>query len=202
VKWNTQRKAVVAVLALAGAAFCVDRFVLGYSPQAAAAVETTADIIASAPAKTGVTPAARGIARTASLSARLAALAERAPGPELASAGDAFCIPAAWGALIREAEVAQIATTSAAAPTGEAARFLVSSVFLGSNPSNGAARINGRLIRVGQSIGGHQLVRIENGRPAVVVLSGADGEVRVPLDIGGDNVNPGPDEAVAPEGKS
>ncbi len=200
-KWNTQRKAVVAVLALAGAAFCVDRFVLGYSPRSAAAVETTADIVASAPAKPGGVPAAKGAIRSASLCTRLAALDEGAPGPERAGAGDALCVPAAWGTLIREAEVAHTATVMAVVAS-EPVHFAVSSVFRGWDSSKGAARINGKLLRVGQTIHGHRLVRIENGSPAVVVLSGPDGEVRVPFIIGGDNIKPGHEDAPEPESKS
>ncbi len=193
-KWNTQRKAVVAVLALAGAALCVDRFVLGYSgPRAAAAVETTADVIASAPAATSVAPSS-----ALSLAKRVAALAADAPGPEFPATTDALCIPASWNSLLSEPEQSHPATPgSPSSAISGVPTFAVSSVFHGADSSSAAARIDGKLIRVGQSIRGHELLRIEKGSPAIVVLAGPGGEVRIPFTIGGDNSNPGPDEPAA-----
>lgn len=193
-KWNTQRKAVVAVLALAGAALCVDRFVLGYSgPRAAAAVETTADVIASAPAAASAAPSG-----ALSLAKRVAALASDAPGPEFPATTDALCIPASWNSLLSEPEQSHPATPgSPSTAIGGAPSFVVSSVVFGTHKEPLAARIDGKLIRVGQSIRGHQLLRIEKGSPAIVVLSGTSGEIQVPFTIGGDNSNPGPDEPAA-----
>lgn len=193
-KWNTQRKAAVAVLALAGAALCVDRFVLGSAgPRAAAAVESTADVLASAPDATSVAPSS-----TRSLAKRVAALASDTPGPEFPATTDALCIPASWSSLLREPEQSHPAApgTPSLSISG-APTFTVSSVVLGAHKQPLAARIDGTLLSVGQSIRGHKLLRIEKGSPAIVVLSGPAGELRIPFTIGGDNSNPGPDEPAA-----
>jgi hypothetical protein len=202
VKWNTQRKAVVAVLALAGAAFCVDRFVLGYGPQTAAAAETTADIVTSAPSSPAAAARSRPAERTATLTQRIAALSISAAGPELPATTDALCVPASWSELIREADPPKGLAATAAPAGHEPERFTVSSVFLGNDPTKAAARINGRLVRVGQTIRGHEFLRIEPGSPSIVVLAGPDGEVRVPLTIGGDNANPDKDDVPESGGRS
>lgn len=192
-KWNTQRKAVVAVLALAGAAFCVDRFVLGYGPRsAAAAVEAIAT--AASPIAPDAAPT-----RAVPLSKRIAALELESPGPEFVPVGDALCTPAAWIPLIKDTP--QPAGSASASTGSSDDSFVVSSVFLGKGKDAlSAARIDNKLIRVGQSIRGHTLLRIEEPRnkPAVVILSGPGGEIRVPLTLSGSNSNLGPDEPADP----
>ncbi len=204
VKWNNQRKAVVAVLALAGAAFCVDRFVLGYGPRSASAapqIETTADILTSAPSTEPGAASPTVAVRTVSLAERVANLVPAAE--QDAPASNAFTVPAVWAKLLH---------TSEPAPSGAAAgtpittisgdSFTLTSVVAGPHVSTPAARINGRLILVGQKINGHQLLRIdrEHGKNFVAVLRGTepDSEIRVPLAIGGDNAPPpGPDAPAA-----
>ena len=190
-KWNTQRKSVVAVLALAGAAFCVDRFVLGYAGPRAAAAQTTTSIIAPAPATSEAAPI-----RAIPLAKRVGSLIRESPGPDFPATFDALCIPASWSPLLREPEpLIAPSALSSASPAAETPSFSISSVFLGASPKTTAARIDNKLIRVGQSIRGHQLLRIEHGSPAIVVLSGPAGELRLPFTIGGTNANPGADDA-------
>ena len=197
-KWNTQQKAVVAVLALAGAAFCVDRFVLGYGPRSASAVppsETTADLLASAPAADSATAAAKAMIRTVSLADRIARLASSAETP---SATDAFATPASWVKLLPTDDKPVDSAAIAPVTTANGDSFTLSSVIAGPHVATPAARINGRLITVGQKINGHELLRVERepGKNFVAILRGrgSESEIRVPLVIGGDNAPPpGPD---------
>ena len=205
VKWNNQRKAVVAVLALAGAAFCVDRFVLGYGPRSASAatpIEAAVDILTSAPSKEAGAATPAVAARTVSLAERVASLI---PADEQgAETPNAFALPAAWANLLRTSEPTPSSPAAGPPPTttsGES--FTLSSVFAAPSGSKSAARINGRLILVGQKINGHELLRLdhEHGKNFVAVLRGTEpgSEIRVPLAIGGDNAPPPGPDAPAPD---
>ena len=199
-KWNTKRKAVVALLALAGVAFCVDRFVLGYGPRSARAatpIEATIGILAPTPAPDGPASAGKALLRTCSLAERVAKLG---PGSDDDSPSpDGFALPASWLTLVRAPEMASDKSSALTSSAGsDSSSFTLSSVVAGPNAHTPAARINGRLIQVGQKISGHELLRVEHqpGKPFFAVLRGSDpeSEIRVPLLIGGDNAPPpGPD---------
>ena len=189
VKWNNQRKAAVAVLALAGAAFCVDRFVLGYGPRSASAADTISAIITPTPAAS-TAPAAP--VPTTTLSRKVSDLVGAHSATEFP---DALRIPTEWSSLLAEPPKQNLIHIPDAKETPvEAPTFVVSSVFLGASAKTTGARINNKLILLNQSISGYTLLHIVKGNPSTVVLSGPRGELRVPLTIGGTNANPGADE--------
>jgi hypothetical protein len=181
VKWNTQRKSVVAVLALAAAAFCVDRFVLGYGPRAANAAEHIPNPLAVAsPDPDGPGPSAAPLVRTVSLTERVAMLAvAESEGPD--GPTDAFTLPIGWAKLLSSSP------TSADDTIAGASGFTLTSVILDPHGTRTAARINGRLIKLGQKIDGRTLLRIEGLKTFTAILAGPNGpddEIRVPLIIG------------------
>lgn len=183
-----QRKAVVAVLALAGAAFCVDRFVLGYGPRAASADTITAIITPAAAA-----PDSEAASLPTSTLTRK--VGDLAAGHSPTDFPDALRLPAEWAPLLAEPKTPDVVPVAPLkeAPLAEPS-FVVSSVFLGASPTTTGARINNKIILINQSISGYKLLDIQKGNPSIVILSGPRGELRVPLTIGGTNTVAGADE--------
>lgn len=182
-KWTLQRKAAVAVLALAGAAFCIDRFVLGYSATAAVG----AAIGLAAPASTNSAPAVAF--HLASLTQRVARLDPGDVSDEQIVL-DAFAMPSRWKELDRAKDES---TPKAAGGKPVRANFTLTTVITSVGDHPAVARINGRLVKVGERIDGRTLLRIEGGRSYTAVLSGSEpgdsdaggdnGEIRVPLAV-------------------
>ncbi len=173
--WNPQRKVYVSVLALAGAALIVDRFFLGASsvsgPAPAAASQEFAVPQRTAAEKIQQPTKDEPIA--GDLAARLEAL--RQPG----DTGDLFYC----GFAPPRAQL------DAPAPV-EAAPAFDTEAFIASHPLSAVMRGNGgslavigkRVLRVGDTLDGLTLVRIENqsavfegaGTPVVITVGRAD----------------------------
>lgn len=199
---SPKRKLLLSVLALAGIAIGVDRFIL---PADAGPAQAAADLIPSAleskadkaqddPAgkpKPGTVSSAASSRRVA---VRLAAFA-RTPA-DTDPPADAFAPPAAWLARISppspqvdQPAHASSARSNPAAPVAPAFRLTLVSRQAGVAV---AAVINGVRIGVGESIDGYRLVGLaasepagpanRPGRPAQAVLEGPTGSIQLALD--------------------
>ncbi|HMN42023.1 MAG TPA: hypothetical protein PKE29_14355 [Phycisphaerales bacterium] len=171
--------AAVAVLALAGGALFVDRFVLGYGPaSAAAAVETTADLLNTPPkpATSAIAVASGGPSvtqRVASLGVHLASF----PGPTDAEASDAFIVPAVWRPAPEPAPVESVPSHDGHAPDAQAETLTLSAVVCGDSPRTSAATINGVVVQVGESYRGYTLLSVHRSAVPSALLRGPGGEV-------------------------
>jgi hypothetical protein len=181
VKRQTQRKLAVGVLVLACGAFCVDRFVLGYSgPQTAAAATAASAGSAEAPKPRAVQSAAIvDSGPEVSVSRRLAALKGRMPSWGPRDEQDAMTIPASWHIDLPAAEE-KAAGTSAPVSRLQAPKFALSTVMGDSKGQSYLAIINGRTVKVGDQIEGYTVESIKGSKEsAAVVLSGPGGEFTI-----------------------
>ena len=199
---STQRKVCGAVLALAGVAFVVDRWVIGPGPSAAQAEQTPAGSPAgdgsSAPAGNSVAIAspsagARGAAAAAasdkpaipgrSLASRLqeATAAERL---DLAIVADAFQPSRLWA--IPKAPAATVATPTQAGPKIDPAaefrsRHKLTAVIKSDVPGGGLAMIDNKTVVPGESpewLDGFEMVWVRDGR-AMFRHDGVEVELRL-----------------------
>jgi hypothetical protein len=183
VKRQTKNIAAVALLALAGGAFLVDRFVIGYTPAAAGAAVDGMTAAAPPTPATAAVPAPRAstaaAASGASITMRVAHLSTALQGKgDKVLPGDAFVIPAAWRTTIAapaEASVPAHLGEKTAPPTALAgARLELTAVLTGTQP---AAVINGRIVKIGRKISGYELRSVSGNSRATAVLAGPSGEL-------------------------
>lgn len=192
-KWTNQRKAFVAILALAGGAFVVDRYILGYEGVDLAGPSAETLLVksdASSP-KSSSQPLIRAN-NVPSIADRVAALAKATPAAE--ATGDAFTVPEHWRKLVEKAVVK--APEPKPAPASAAPTFRLSMIIDGQSQM---AVINAKRIALGQTIEGYTLTEItptvpgragQAGRPGSVALEGPTGRIVVPL-----NVQPGSEKS-------
>lgn len=178
VKRHTKRIVASALLGIAGAAFCVDRFVLGYSEPRGAAAATE-----SPAAEPGAASAAPSLAAAPELGVgkRIGALAERMPVVGNAAESDAMVIPAAWHVDKPEARE-KPAAASVAKSKPEFPKFVLTSVIGEVGDSKAAAMVNGGMVRVGSLVEGYTVTAITPGKvkeQSSVTLSGAAGEITI-----------------------
>jgi hypothetical protein len=197
VKRHTQRIVAFAMLGLAGTAFCVDRFVLGYAgPQAAAAATTPGPEHAGA----ATAPVAPPAVAEVSVSTRLAGLRDRLPAWGSSDERDAMMIPAAWHIdAPKPAEKAESTPTLGVGAKPEAPKFTLSSVVGGASGGQMVAVVNGKLVKVGDQVEGYTVKSIkasQKGVAAAVTLGGPAGEVTEELALW-DGQAPEPVEAGA-----
>lgn len=155
---------MIVVVALAGAAWCVDRFVLGGAtdPASAAAAENPS-------------PAARPASADATM--RTVSVAERLEGVagEAGEVADAFQTPAWLAPRVQPA-----AAASGQAPRAGTPQIALSSVIMGRTP---VAVINGRNMTVGQAAsagdGTEAAFTVDVIEPHSVVISLNGRQVRV-----------------------
>jgi len=200
-KWNKQRIAIMVVLGLAGGAFCVDRFVLGYGPSAAAGSPSDLLIKKDEPAGVpGAEPKAPAVANgpgtnlpTITAAERVAHLAAGLPPDADVGETDAFVIPAVWIREIHAGEDQKTKPVHPAPSPEQGLKFTLTSVVWNKDHKQAlACTINGRLLRLvsveagDDEIDGYRLIRVEgpqgpkDTRDTVAVLEAPGGaEVRV-----------------------
>lgn len=154
VELNTKQKAACAVLALAGVALCVDKFVLGGEATGPASSEA-----AEAPAPKAPRGAKAGPAKQ-TIAARLRAAA---PADAEGASADAFAAPAAWFPRVESSPTAPASEPAPAAPA-----FRLTGVM------KDVAVINGRVYRVGAAFAEEW-----EGRRREVILESVDPDARV-----------------------
>jgi hypothetical protein len=178
---STQRKVCGAVLALAGAAFGVDRWILGPGPSEAQAEQTAAAVspaggpsALAGPARPGGLTSAGGRSASdkpagRSLASRLqeAATAERL---DLSAVPDAFHASALWAAPKVATTAAPVAApvVSTTDPVAEfRSRHKLTAVIKSDVPGGGLAMIDGKTVVPGETpewLDGFEMVWVREGR--------------------------------------
>ena len=166
--WTKQRKVFVGVLAVAGAALIADRSFFGAAPLGAGTVLAGQDSPAAKAATPVVTPATSSPAGP-TLVARLEALRDKAVDE------DPFVSPFVDSTL-PAAPVAEAPAAPEFDAAACAARHKLSAVMNGKNGS--VAMIGGKVYRVGDTLDGLTLTRIEN-QNALFEGNGASAELLV-----------------------
>jgi len=168
VKITRQRKVSIAILAVAGAAFAVDRMfvgppVLGPAPASAAGASVAAE-----PQATPTRPAA--LVKVVSVADRVEALRANAT-----ASLDAFAAPTDWLPPAPEEP------DQKAAPAERSSLPALTGVFTRLRTGGPVAIINRKQVRAGQTVDGWQVEKILGGRsgeqPGVVLVKGDRREV-------------------------
>lgn len=178
VKRHTKRIVAFALLGMAGTAFCVDRFVLGYSGPRAAAAAIEPGVEPAKPATTVPKTAEATPEETARK--KIAMLTLRMPMLGRVPESDAMVIPAAWH--VDKPKVEEKTATSVAKGKPEFPKFVLSSVIGRAGDSSAAAMVNGTMVRVGQEVEGYMVKAVKSSKtqePSTVTLIGPAGEITI-----------------------
>jgi hypothetical protein len=203
---NSKQKLLVAIVALGGVVVGADRLLMGgRGGPASAAAATPEDAGPGVLERKAAELTPRGAGGSVQSSGAVRPVGEnrvRARLAALGARGDAdaagFVVPASWGVGL-EAQTREAAGPAPvdASPAAERPEFRMTMLVRRSGAAV-AAVINGRTVRVGETVDGYRLVSLSGGRgagsgtsvgavAAEAVLEGAGGAVRVALDpAGGD----------------
>ena len=189
-KYSRRQYACVAVLVVAVAALLADRLLLGSGttgPNPATA-STHAAVAGPAPAAPAVqVPAAKQTVTSPerpSLGERLAALA-KARGVDPAASRDAFALQELWLSQLKKPapearpESRPESPPPSAPPAVFASKHKLTAVMM--TGQGGSAIVDGKMLRMGQEVGGHKLIGLKaSGR---AVFQACDGGEEVELSI-------------------